>query len=84
MGTTSEGLRPGAHLACAHCGSAVRLEEIGGGRIECCEAPMRGHAGAGSGVARGRARCAGCGNQVAIERDGGGRLECCNEDMERL
>jgi hypothetical protein len=30
----------GAHLRCTTCGNQVRIEEIGGGRIECCSASM--------------------------------------------
>jgi hypothetical protein len=78
---TSEEARPGAHLSCSRCGTQVRLDHQGGGRMECCDAPL--HA-AGSGGAPGtgtRARCAGCGNEVTVERDGGGRLECCNAEM---
>lgn len=30
----------GAHLRCTTCGNQVRIEEIGGGRLECCSASM--------------------------------------------
>ena len=84
---TSEELEEGAYLGCAECGTHVRLEQQGGGRMECCDAPLRETAQRGStpGLsAKGeRARCEGCGNEVTIERDGGGRLQCCNEEMVR-
>jgi desulfoferrodoxin-like iron-binding protein len=86
-GETSEALDVGAHLACARCGTQVRLERVGGGRMECCDEPLASAAaaaGARTARAERRARCAGCGNEVAVERDGGGQLECCSEEMAQL
>jgi hypothetical protein len=89
--TTSEPSAPGSRLRCGSCGTEVRIEQVGGGRIECCDQPLTAVTGAGAAGAfadraqpAGRARCAGCGNEVTIERDGGGDLECCNEGMQRL
>lgn len=87
-GDTSERLGAGSLLHCGHCGTEVRLEHVGGGRMECCDTPLTGStaaahqqtAGADPGA---RARCTGCGNEVCIEQDGGGALECCNEAMVR-
>jgi desulfoferrodoxin-like iron-binding protein len=90
MQETSERLGPGSRLYCRRCGTEVRLERVGGGRMECCDQALVGATGAGAAGAFAdranpthRARCTGCGNEVTIERDGGGRLECCNEEMVR-
>ncbi len=81
---TSEELEEGTRLACAACGTQVRLEQQGGGRIACCDAPLQAAPRAAGAAGKGeKASCAGCGNEVTIERDGGGRLECCAEEMVR-
>lgn len=30
----------GGHLRCTRCGNQVRVEEIGGGHVECCNQSM--------------------------------------------
>jgi len=64
------------------------MEQVGGGRIQCCAQPLAAASGgavpaaqaAGPGA---RARCNGCGNEAEIERDGGGHLSCCADPMAR-
>ena len=77
----------GDRLQCVGCGTQVRMETVGGGRMECCDQPLTLANGAvavnavvGQGV---HARCTGCGNEVGIERDGGGSLSCCADPMLR-
>lgn len=75
---------PGDHLQCGSCGTAVRVEHVGGGRLDCCEQPLTRSAHAAVGTpARAHARCSGCGNEVTVEHDGGGSLECCHRGMLR-
>ncbi len=83
MPAKSEAVRTGQHLQCGHCGTEVKMQRVGGGRMECCDAPLQACSDDRGEQVSGQARCSGCGNEAAIVRDGGGELECCNEGMER-
>ena len=75
---------PGDRWQCDSCGTAVRVEHAGGGRMDCCDQPLTRAASAAAGApARAHARCGRCGNAVAVEHDGGGSLECCDREMAR-
>lgn len=89
-GPGAEAAAAGSRLRCMRCGTSVRLERVGGGRMECCDRPLRPTADAGGGARTeaaadlGRVRCAGCGNEARLEHDGGGTLCCCNKEMQSL
>ncbi len=81
---TSERVAVGDRLSCGHCGTEIRMEQVGTGHVQCCERPLRpsvGNVPAGAGAAH--ARCEDCGNEACIEHDGGGSLSCCHAQMIR-
>jgi len=79
----------GDALRCSGCGTYLRLEQVGGGTIECCGKALDGAPKPRSVLFEvstelscdRHVRCTGCGNRAAVLHSGGGTLRCCNREM---